>query len=163
MNVGKSIREMFDRLEYSGERSLIFTRGFMGPVAEDVIVEVEKLLGFRIPESFRVFIALYGQFDDDYGLRGIHPGLPFELGRNPYVMAQSYQEYDDLPKDLLVVYKGVEELGGVHVLDCRDHANPDPPVRFWDTNEKAFNEYRYWDNFIEFLRWMYPPQPPHAE
>ncbi len=131
----------------------------MGPVAEDVIAEVEKLLGFRIPESYRVFISLYGELDYDYGLRGINPEAPFEPSGNPFHRAECYQSYYDLPKDLLVVYKGGEEIGGVHVLDCRDHANPDPPVRFWDTNERTFDKRMYWDNFIDFLSWQYAPQP----
>lgn len=148
MDYAALIKSIFDN-RLGATRKTMLCKGFGGPVSEEVIAQVEQQLGYRLPESYRTFISLYGEMRGGDGLRGIDPNRPFEPGGNIAQLTRLYHDTYGLPKGFVVVW---HDDTAAYCLDYRDASNPDPPIVLWDGVIQEIDESVRRQNFLEFLR-----------
>lgn len=134
---------------------------WIGAVPEESILQLEELLGFRLPEAYRAFIAKVGGSVNDNGFWGINPELPLEEGGSTFRLTKWLQEEEGLPADCLVIeYDDDLDFSHTLVLDCRDHSNPDPMVRNYRAEFGDFDLDFCHESFVSLLYFWFGLQRP---
>lgn len=116
---------------------------FYGKASEINVPEIESILKFSLPESYKWYICTYGSG----GLDGTDIFGVTKIGSFQMIEATNDYKEHGIPDNLIVI----EDLGEyIYCLDLNRMKNDECPVVNWSMNDNDGVIDKY-DNFYEFI------------